>query len=154
MSVVPVGFDSIQILSKPVGFVPSLYFSLYDYWEIYDSDAKYYRGLHDFRSIRGLLPYKWVLYEFNKDERYAVAHRIYRREYLNTLEHLCPCHICSSLLYRIFGFRRSCVCCSGCIRDAAFSNPNNVSERFVKKAELQRDGFSKATQRWIWAKVE
>lgn len=154
MSVLPVGFDSIQILSKPVGFVPALYFSVYDYWEVYDSDVKYHQGLHDFKSIRGLLPYKWVLYEFNKDERYAVAHRIYRTDYLKTLVHLCPCHKCSSLMYRVIGIRRACSCCSGCIRDAAFSNPNAVSERFVKKAEMRRDAIQDVTHRWLWSKVE
>ena len=150
---VPSGFDSIQILCKPVGFVPSLYFSTYDYWELYDSDVKYHQGLHDFRSIRGLLPYKWVLYEFNKEERYAVAHRIYRTDYLKTLMHLCPCHICTSVIYRMFGFRRSCDCCSGCIRAAAFSNPLNVSEKFVKKAEFRRDGISESPQ-WLWTKMD
>jgi len=146
----PTDIDSIRVLSKPPKFYPAIYFSVYDYWEVYDSSYKYVSGLHDFKAVRGQLPYKWVFYEFNKEERYAVAHRDYTQEHIKELAHLCPCHTCTSTMFRLFGVRKSCDCCTGCLRIAT---PDTVSEAFVKMAEQHRRDVRETNRRWIWSKV-
>jgi len=117
----------MQCLSKPAIFVPSEFFSEWDHFEEYDWSSKYLPCIRDFGH--GLREYKWILVEFNKDERYAVACRIYTEMYLKAIASYCPCSDCSSFLFRILGYRSKK--CSGCLRNG----PVGVRELFVKQAE-------------------